>query len=167
MLLLWATTPINAGFIENYFLEILACVHTLAVLANLLNQEEDEDIQYILHKKFICSSLAIIVAAEAAYRDLLHTTAAVQKHKVMQKDAQQSLQTGGVLYVQNRRNTVKNSKLLILQNAQKKLKKLKKRAANKVIKAQKYKEIDTRKVIKAYNKANRIVVRRGPYKMKQ
>ena len=99
MLLLWATTPINAGFIENYFLETLACVHTLTVLANLLDQEEDEDIQYILHKKFIHGSLAITVAAEAAHRDLLRTTAAAQKRKDMQKDAQQSLQTGGVLYV--------------------------------------------------------------------
>ena len=44
MLLLWATTPINAGFIKNHFLETLACAHTLAVLANLLDQEEDEDI---------------------------------------------------------------------------------------------------------------------------
>ena len=68
--------------------------------------------------------------------------------------------------LQNGRNTVKNSKLLVLQNAQKKLKKLKKKAANKVITAQKYKEIDARKFIKAYNKANGIVVWRGPHKKK-
>ena len=73
---------------------------------------------------------------------------------------------GGVLYVQDGRNAVKNSKLLILQDVWEKLKKLKKKAANKVIKAQKCKEIDTRKVIRAYNKANGIVVRRGPYKNK-
>jgi len=54
----------------------------------------------------------------------------------------------------------------VLQDAQEKLKKLEKRAANKVIKAQKRKEIDTCKVIRAYNKANGIVVRRGPYKNK-
>ena len=54
----------------------------------------------------------------------------------------------------------------MLQDAQEKLKKLEKRAANKVIKAQKRKEIDTCKVIRAYNKANGIVVRRGPYKNK-
>ena len=46
-------------------------------------------------------------------------------------------------------------------------KKLKKKAANKVIKAQKRKEIDIRKVIRAYNKANGIIVQRGPYKKKQ
>jgi len=32
----------------------------------------------------------------------------------MQKDAQQLLQTGGVLYVQDGRNAVENSKLLVL-----------------------------------------------------
>jgi hypothetical protein len=54
----------------------------------------------------------------------------------------------------------------VLQDVQEKLKKLKKKAANKVIKAQKYKEIDACKVIRAYNKANGIVVRRGPRKNK-
>ena len=44
MLLLWVIMPVNTGFIENHLLEILACVYTLAVLAGLLNQEEDEDI---------------------------------------------------------------------------------------------------------------------------
>ena len=83
--------PVDAGFIKNYFLEILVYVYTLAVLANLLDQEEDKDIQYILYKKFIYSSLAITVAAEAAHRDLLSTTAAVQKRKDIQKDTQQSL----------------------------------------------------------------------------
>ena len=52
----------------------------------------------------------------------------------MQKDARQSLQTGGVLYVQDGRNTVENSELLVLDTREK-LRKLKKRAANKVIKA--------------------------------
>ena len=65
---------------------------------------------------------------------------------------------GGVLYIQDRRNTVENSELLVLQDAREKLEKLKKRAANKVIKAQKRKEIDTCKVIRAYNKANGIIV---------
>ena len=46
---------------------------------------------YILYKKFIHSSLAITVAAEAVYRDLLRTTATVQKRKDIQKDAWQSL----------------------------------------------------------------------------
>ena len=73
---------------------------------------------------------------------------------------------GGVLYVQDGRNAVENSKLLVLQDTQEKLKRLKKKAANKVIKAQKRKEIDTRKAIRAYNKANGIIVRRGPYKKK-
>ena len=36
--------PVNTGFIKNYFLEILVYIHILAVLANLLNQEEDKDI---------------------------------------------------------------------------------------------------------------------------
>ena len=54
----------------------------------------------------------------------------------------------------------------MLQNAQEKLKKLKKKAANKIIKAQKRKEINTRKVIRAYSKVNGIVVRRGPHKNK-
>ena len=72
-----AITPVDAGSIENHLLETLACARTLAVLADLLDQEEDEDIWYILHKKFIRGSLAIAVAAEAAYRDLLRTTAAV------------------------------------------------------------------------------------------
>jgi len=84
----------------------------------------------------------------------------------MQKDARQSLQTGGILYVQDGRNAVENSKLLALQDAQEKLKKLEKKAANKVIKAQKRKEIDARKVIRAYNKANGIVVWRGPHEKK-
>ena len=91
MLLPQATTPVNAGSIKNHFLETPACTHTLAVLADLLNQEKDEDIQYILHKKFIYGSLAITVAAKAAHRDLLRTTAAVQKRKDIQKDTQQSL----------------------------------------------------------------------------
>ena len=81
MLLLQVIMPVDAGFIKNYFLEILVYVYTLAVLANLLDQEEDKDIQYILYKKFIYSSLAITVAAEAVYRDLLYITAAVQKCK--------------------------------------------------------------------------------------
>ena len=73
--------PVDAGFIKNHLLETLACAHTLAVLANLLDQKEDKDIWYILHKKFIYSSLAIVVAAKAVYKDLLRTTAAVQKCK--------------------------------------------------------------------------------------
>jgi len=77
MLLPQATTPVNAGSIENYFLETPACARTLAILANLLDQEEDKDTWYILHEKFIHSSLAIAVAAEAVYRDLLRTTAVV------------------------------------------------------------------------------------------
>ena len=91
MLLPRATTPVNTGSIENHLLKTPACARTLAVLTNLLDQEEDEDTWYILHEKFIHSSLAIAVAAEAAYRDLLRTTAIVQKHKDMQKDARQSL----------------------------------------------------------------------------
>ena len=75
--------PVNAGSIENHLLETLACARTLAVLANLLDQEEDEDTWYIPHEKFICGSLAIAVAAEAVYRDLLRTTAAAQKRKDM------------------------------------------------------------------------------------
>ena len=63
----------------------------LTVLADLLDQEEDEDTQYILYKKFIRGSLVIAVTAEAEHRDLLHTTAAAQKRKDMRKDAQQSL----------------------------------------------------------------------------
>jgi hypothetical protein len=46
----------------------------------------------------------------------------------------------------------------VLQDIREKLEKLKKEAANKVIKAQKRKEIDTRKVIRAYKKANGIIV---------
>ena len=61
---------------------------------------------------------------------------------------------------------MENSELLVLQNAREKLKKLKKKAADKVIKAQKCKEIDAYKVIRAYNKANRIVVQHRPYKNK-
>ena len=68
--------PIDAGSIENHLLETPAYARTLAVLANLLDQEEDEDTWYILHEKFIYSSLAIAVAAEAAHRDLLCTTTA-------------------------------------------------------------------------------------------
>ena len=75
--------PVNTGFIDNYPLETPACVYTLIVLADLLNQEEDEDTQYILHEKFIYSSLAIMVAAKAVYKDLLRTTAAAQKRKDM------------------------------------------------------------------------------------
>ena len=44
MLLPRATTPVDAGSIENHLLETPACARTLAVLANLLDQEEDEDI---------------------------------------------------------------------------------------------------------------------------
>ena len=83
--------PVDAGSIENYFLKILAYTYTLTVLTNLLNQEEDEDIQYILYKKFIYKSLAIAVAAKATYRDLLRTTTIVQKRKDMQKDTWQLL----------------------------------------------------------------------------
>ena len=53
-----------------------------------------------------------------------------------------------------------------MEDTREKLEALKKRAANKVIKAQKRKEVDARKVIRAYNKANGIIVRRGPYKKK-
>ena len=75
--------PIDTGFIDNYPPETPACAYTLAVLADLLDQEEDKDTQYILHKNFIHGSLAIAVAAEAAHRDLLRTTAAAQKRKDM------------------------------------------------------------------------------------
>ena len=73
--------PVDTGSIDNYPLKTPAYAHTLAVLADLLDQEEDKDTQYILHKKFIRGSLAIAVAAEAVYRDLLRTTAAAQKRK--------------------------------------------------------------------------------------
>ena len=63
----------------------------LTVLANLLDQEKDKDIQYILYKKFIYSSLAIAVIEKAIYRDLLYITIVVYKRKDIQKDAQQSL----------------------------------------------------------------------------
>jgi hypothetical protein len=53
-----------------------------------------------------------------------------------------------------------------LEDAREKPEGLKKRAANKIIKAQKRKEVDACKVIRAYNKANGIVVWRGPYKKK-
>jgi len=43
---------------------------------------------YILHEKFIHGSLAFAVAAEAAHKNLLHITAAMQKRKDMQKDTQ-------------------------------------------------------------------------------
>jgi len=49
----------------------------LTVLANLLNQKEDENIWYILHEKFIYNSLVIAVAAKAAHKDLLYTTAVI------------------------------------------------------------------------------------------
>ena len=91
MLLLWVITPIDAGSINNHLLETPAYVRTLIVLANLLDQDEDEDTQYILHKKFIYGSLAIAVVAKAAYRDLLRTIIVVQKRKDIQKDAWQSL----------------------------------------------------------------------------
>ena len=81
MLLLRAITPVDIGSIENHLLETLAYARTLIVLADLLDQKEDEDTWYILHEKFICSSLAIAVAAKAAYRDLLRTTAVAQKRK--------------------------------------------------------------------------------------
>ena len=81
MPLLQAIMPIDVDFIKNHFLETLACIYIFTVLANLLDQEEDKNIQYILHKKFIYSSLAIIVVAKAVYKDLLYTTAAVQKYK--------------------------------------------------------------------------------------
>jgi len=41
--LLWATTPVDAGSLDNHLLETPACARTLAVLADLLDQEEDED----------------------------------------------------------------------------------------------------------------------------
>lgn len=61
------------------------------MLANLLDLEKDEDTWYILHEKFIYSSLAIAVVAKAAYRDLLRTTIVAQKRKDMQRDARRSL----------------------------------------------------------------------------
>jgi len=112
-----ATTPVDTGSIDNHPPETPACARTLAVLADPLDQEKDEDTWYILHEKFIRGSLAIAVAAEAAHRDLLRTTAAAQKRKDMQKNARRSLQTGGVLYVQDGRNAVENSELLVLQDA--------------------------------------------------
>ena len=75
--------PVNTGFIDNYPLETPACVYMLIVLTDLLDQEEDEDMWYILYKKFIYGSLVIAVAVKAAYRDLLRTTAAAQKRKDM------------------------------------------------------------------------------------
>ena len=91
--------PVDMGSIDNHPLKTPACMHTLTVLADLLDQEKDKDTWYILHKKFIYGSLAIVVTAKAAHRDLLCTTAAVQKRKDMQKNAQRSLQTGGILYI--------------------------------------------------------------------
>ena len=86
-----AITPVDMGSIDNHPPETPACARTLAVLADLLDQEKDEDTWYILHEKFIRGSLAIAVAAEAAHRDLLRTTAAAQKRKDMQKNARRSL----------------------------------------------------------------------------
>ena len=56
-------------------------------------------------------SLAIAFIAKAIYRDLAHTTAAAQKRADARYNAQQLLQTGGVLYVQNGRKAVNNIKL--------------------------------------------------------
>ena len=91
MLLPQVITPVDTDSIDNHPLETLACARTLAVLADLLDQEKDEDMWYILHEKFMRGSLVIAVVAEAAHRDLLRTTAAAQKRKDMQKDARRSL----------------------------------------------------------------------------
>ena len=107
-------------------------------------------------------SLAIAFTAEAVYRDLAYTTAAAQKRADARRDARQSLQTGGVLYVQNGREAVDNTELAKLAEARERLNRLEKRAANKVIKAQKAKDVAARKVQRAYNKAHGIVIPRGP-----
>jgi hypothetical protein len=62
-------------------------------------------------------SLAIAFAAKAAHRDLARTTAAAQKRADARHDARQSLQTGGVLYVQNGRKAVNNIELAKLAEA--------------------------------------------------
>ena len=53
----------------------------LETIADFFNSKEDlgKEIQNILHDKFMRKSLAIVFAAEAAYRDLVYTIAAVQK----------------------------------------------------------------------------------------
>ena len=136
----------------------------LETIADLLNGEEDlgEETWNILHDKFMRGSLAIAFAAEAAHRDLARTTAAAQKRADARRDARQSLQTGGVLYVQNGREAVDNTELTKLAEARERLNRLEKRAANKVIKAQKAKDVAAGKVQRAYNKAHGIVIPRGP-----
>ena len=127
------TTPSNARMLET-----VAC---------LLNGEEDisKETWNILQDKFMRGSLAIAFAAEAAYRDLARTTAAAQKRADARRDARQSLQTGGILYVQDGREAVDNTELVKLTEAQERLNRLEKRAANKVIKVQKAKDIAARK----------------------
>jgi hypothetical protein len=134
------------------------------IIADLLNGEEDlgEEMWNILHDKFMCGSLAITFAAEAVYRGLARIIAAVQKRADACYNTQQSLQTGGVLYIQNGYEAVDNIKLVKLAEARERLNQLKKRAANKIIKAQKAKDITTRKVQQAYNKAHGIVIPQGP-----
>jgi hypothetical protein len=56
-------------------------------------------------------SLAITFAAEAVYRDLARTTAVAQKRANARRNARQSLQTGGVLYIQNGCKAVNNIEL--------------------------------------------------------
>ena len=67
-----------------------------------------------------------------------------------------------MLYVQNGCEAVNNIELAKLVEARERLNWLEKRAANKVIKAQKAKDVAARKVQLAYNKAHGIVIPRGP-----
>ena len=66
-------------------------------------------------------SLTIAFAAKAAYRDLARTTAAAQKRTDTHHNTQQLLQTGGVLYIQNRHKAINNTKLAKLAEARERL----------------------------------------------
>ena len=136
----------------------------LKTIADLFNGKKDlgEETWNILQDKFICKNLAIAFTAKAAHKDLACTIAVVQKHADTHHNAQQLLQTGGVLYVQNGHEAVDNTKLAKLAKAQERLNQFKKRAANKVIKAQKAKDIAAKKIQWAYNKAHGIVIPQGP-----
>jgi phosphohistidine phosphatase SixA len=102
------------------------------------------------------------IVGGAAHREALKKTAAAQKVQDMKRDARRSLQQGGILYAQQECKAVENNEFAKLEAARAKIIRLERIASNKIKAIQTAKRIAAPKQLRAFNKANNIVVPRKP-----
>lgn len=132
-------------------------------MSNIMDDDWPSPVTQHLYDAYFKGSIAIAVAADAAFRDLKRQTAAALRREQSKKDSRRALQTGGLLYVQDGRDMCDGGDVAKMQAVADRLDRMKKIAANKAKREQLAVEVAQRKVQKAYNKKHGIVVQRGPY----